>query len=143
MTNLIATWQSCSIYLSGRSHQCFYYNTVQKSLHFEYKYLLPLLPYAKYMHPPLHVQSIMESGSGLIVFVSPLNVALLTQRPVSYKGNLSVSQSVYIMERGRISPINTTIQKREECEVLSDHGFRVILKSFCVDVIRDSSTQDM
>lgn len=88
--------------------------------------------------------SVMESGSGGIIFASALDVVFLPGDLWSIKGiYLPRLQPTYIMERSRGTPINTTIQKREECEVLRNHCFSVILKSFYVAVIKASSTQDM
>lgn len=94
--NLISMWQGCLIYVLGRSHPHVYSNTVYKSPHFRYKYLLLFLPQVKYMHP-LPTCNIshgiwfrrdylcLSSGCGF-----------LTWRSVKYKRNLPATPTTYL-----------------------------------------------
>lgn len=80
----------------------------------------------------------------MIIFVSALAVALLIWSTVDYKGNVSASHKICLYSgMGKGHPNKHCNSEKEECEVLSNHCSIVILKFFCVDVIRAPRTQDM
>lgn len=127
MTSLISMWQRCLICVFGRSHQHFYRNTIFKSSHFGCKYLLPFLPQSKHIHPlsKCNINHGIRFGDFLCTS-SGYSFAWIYLPP---------SQSFYIVERARVAPVNTTIYKMEECEVLNNHCSTATLKFFCVDAI--------
>lgn len=122
MTSLTSMWQRCLICVFGRSHQHFYRSTVFKSSHLGCKYLLPFLPQSKHIHPlpKCNINHGMRF-SDYSCTSSGCSIAWIYLPPL---------QSFYIVERARVTPVNTTIYKMQEWEVLSNHGSTTTLKFF-------------